>query len=78
MFKVTDTVLPIMQSQIWYQDFYNFLWKNENDSNFILLIELLENNDPYSASITAYKINNDDGTIKYGLYEFPMYAYPLK
>ena len=77
-FNISDTVLPISQATAWYQDFYNVLWDDDLGSNLILLIEMFENKDESPVSITACKLNNKDGTIKYGLYEFPMYSYPLK
>ena len=74
----TDTIMPVLQSNIWYQDFYNKLWDDNLQQDLILFIEIYEDQGINPVSITAIKINNEDGTIKYGSNEYQMFAYPIK
>ena len=54
------------------------MWNNNLESDMILCIELLEDKGVYPVAVTAFKISNDDGSIKYGAIEYPFYSYPLK
>ena len=73
-----DTIVPLSKSHTWLKNFYNMLWNDNLSHDLVLFVEILENNNTYPSGVTVLKINNDDGTIKVGSYELPVYKYPLK
>lgn len=73
-----DRVMPFLDTKIWYRDFYDMLWSDQLSDDMYLIIEVIENDETYPTGATALKVNNEDGSLKYGSYELPIYQYPLK
>jgi len=72
-----DTVLPITKPHVWLQNFYNVFWEDNLNHDLILFLEILENNNSYPSGVAVLKLNKEDGTLKVGSYELPVYKYPL-
>ena len=73
-----DKVMPLIQTNTWHKDFYKMLWNNSLKDDLYLILEVIENDDHHPLGITTLKINKNDGSIKYGKYELPVYNYPLR
>ena len=73
-----DTVLPVTQSVVWYRDFSKMIWESGIEKDLMLFIEILDDNGLHPVGITYMKVNNEDGSIKFGSYSLPVYQYPLK
>ena len=73
-----DTVLPVTQAVVWYKNFYQMIWQLGVEKDLVLFIEILDDNGLYPTGITNMKVNNDDGSIRFGTFNLPVYQYPLK
>lgn len=70
------TVLPILDKVTWVKDFYNMLLSDDLKSNLYLNLSIYANNNKsLPIGSTTLQINNEDGTIKYGTFDLPLYEY---
>lgn len=88
--KDEDILIPIDNEVTWEHDFYKLQWDKNLMNDLFLVTTLLEQstglNDRLRPSnhgytTTAYgtvKVNNPDGTIRYGTYDIPLYHPPPK
>ena len=68
----TFTVLPILDSTVWKKDLYNMLWNNKLDSELVLVFDVMVDPDEFLSGRATLRMNNNDGTIKYGSYDLPV------
>ena len=53
------------------------LWKNQLKDELMLNFEVFDSQTSTPHGIASLKINNDDGSIKYGSFEIPIYAFSV-
>lgn len=68
----SSTVLPILDNVTWYKNLYNMLWQDDLRDDLYLNIEVFVNDDINPDGVATLKINNADGTVKYGSYDIPI------
>lgn len=47
----SDMVMPLVQANTWYRDFYKMLWENSLQHDLYLILEIVENNSTYPIGI---------------------------
>jgi hypothetical protein len=73
-----DTVMPLQQVYTWFNDFYDMLWRYDLKHELYLFLEVIENEATYPTGVAVLKVNNEEGAVRAGSYELPVYKYPLK
>jgi hypothetical protein len=73
-----DTVMPLQQVYTWFNDFYDMLWRYDLKHELYLFLEVIENEATYPTGVAVLKVNNEEGGVRAGSYDLPVYKYPLK
>ena len=85
-----DILIPINNEVIWEHDFYKMLWDRNLRNDLFLIVTLLEvttglnkkvhpsSHEYTTVGYGTIKLNNPDGTIRYGTFDIPWYNPPAK
>lgn len=88
--KSDELILPLNQEVFWQKDFYNMLWDHNLKENLMLLVQLmiiypvsLNQPDPTNTKYETigyltFRLNHEDGTIRFGTYEQNTYRPPIQ
>jgi len=85
-----DIVITVNNEVVWEHDFYKMLWDKNLRNDLFLIVTLLESStgldrrghpsahEYVTVGYGTIKINNPDGTIRYGTFDIPCYNPPAK
>ena len=85
-----DILIPINNEVSWEHDFYKLLWDKNLRDDVFLIVTLLEasigldrrvhpsSHEYITVGYGTIKLNNLDGTIRYGTFDIPLYHPPAK
>ena len=85
-----DILVPINNEVIWEHDFYKLLWDKNLRNELFLIVTLFESavgldkrvhpssHEYVTVGYGTIKLNNPDGTIRYGTFDIPCYNPPAK
>lgn len=85
-----DILIPINNEVVWEHDFYKMLWDKNLRNDLFLIVTLLEasvgldrrvhpsSHEYVTVGYGTIKLNNPDGTIRYGTFDIPCYHPPAK
>ena len=85
-----DILIPIDNEVTWEHNFYHMLWEKNMRNDLFLVLQVLESTSgineklrptQYEYHPVAYgcvKVNNRDGTIRYGTFDVTMYQPPAR
>ena len=85
-----DTIIQVNNEVSWEHDFYKALWDKNLRNDLFLIVTLLESepglnrkaqpssHEYVTVGYGAIKLNNPDGTIRFGTFDIPCYNPPAK
>ena len=85
-----DILIPVNNEVSWEHDFYKLLWDRNLRNDLFLIVTLLEasvgldrrvhpsSHEYVNAGYGTIKLNNPDGTIRFGTFDIPLYNPPAK
>jgi hypothetical protein len=85
-----DILIPVNNEVSWEHDFYKLLWDKNLKNDMFLIVTLLEaslglgpkgypsSHEYATGGYGTIKLNNPDGTIRYGTFDIPLYNPPAK
>lgn len=85
-----DILIPVNNEVSWEHDFYKLLWDRNLKNDMFLIVTLLESSvgldkrvhpsshEYVTVGYGTIKLNNPDGTVRYGTFEIPLYNPPAK